>query len=187
MEDKDGFFIDDEKIIIKQKNKIEDLPFDSNTKCMFCDSPFLDFEISKIFSIYCCRQCRYEKLKFITKTCAIKNYLLNEYDLRDLKYITRPNPHKGNWHDMILYIENQIKSICMKKYGNEEAVEEIIKNRKESIKQRKIKKLKTKIRDLKRRTIVKTNTREQHSHEFTGIGGVKKCIICGMKIEQEEI
>lgn len=188
MEDEEnGFFISENTLIPSKKSLIDDLPYDTNTKCIHCSSPFIDNELHKTFAIMCCSQCRYKKLKFVTKTTAIKEYLLSDYDLKNLKYISRPNPHKGNWHDMLLYLEDEIINISMNKYGNEDALEKIKLKRTETIKNRKIKKLKIKIRDLKRCTFVKTTENKKHTHSFIGTDKLKTCEICGLTLEQEEI
>lgn len=187
MDNKNGFFVDESNTKIKNKIQDEEFIFNSEINCIFCNSSFLDLEIKKVFNISCCGQCRYNKLKFVTKTTATKHYLLTESDLKNLKFISRPNPHKGNWHDMCLYLEDEIKKISMNKYQNEENLEEIKNNRIEIIKNRKIKKLKTKIRDLKRKTIITRPEIKKHTHFFIGSSKIKKCKECGMEIERESI
>ena len=88
---------------------------------------------------------------------------------------------------MLLYLEDEIINISMNKYGNEDALEKIKLKRTETIKNRKIKKLKIKIRDLKRRTFVKTTENKKHTHSFIGTDKLKTCEICGLTLEQEEI
>jgi DNA-repair protein complementing XP-A cells len=187
MDNENGFFT--EESTPKQRNitHTQDFVFNSSTKCIYCESAFLDQELDKVFGLACCTQCRYTNIKFVTKTTATKHYLLCENDLKNLKFISRPNPHKGNWHDMCLYLEDQIRTISMNKYGDEEVLEEIKNKRVDTIKRRKIKKLKTKIRDLKRKTFVDKEEKKKHVHEFVGSSNIKKCKECGMEIEQENI
>ncbi|WUR04100.1 DNA repair protein RAD14 [Vairimorpha necatrix] len=183
----EGFFVDTENIKQLKKQKIEDLPYDDALKCKYCDSPFIDSELYTTFNINSCKDCKYKNIKFITKTSVFKDYLLSEYDIRNIKYISRPNPHKGNWHDMLLYLEEEIKNISINKYGSEEEIEKNKNKKKEIIKNRKIKKLKMRVRELKRKTIVQEIRKEIHEHKFEGSGIKKKCQICGLEIEQEII
>lgn len=155
-------------------------------KCSFCDTPYIDTEMYTTFNIKTCRDCK-RSIKLITKTTALKEYLLTNEDLNKLNFITRPNPHKGNWHDMCLYMEEEVKKVSMNKFENEETLEKVKEERKEIIKNRKIKNIKKRIRDLKRRTFVDSVcNKEEHVHEFVGTDGNKVCS-CGMEIEQEEI
>lgn len=60
--------------------------------------------------MYCCSD--EEKHSLITKTEAMKEYLLKECDIEKreppLKYITRKNPHNVNWGEMKLYLQIQV-------------------------------------------------------------------------------
>ncbi|KAF9765069.1 DNA repair protein RAD14 [Nosema granulosis] len=191
-ENENGFFPENKNdVSLEETVKIEDVPLilplsDLNT-CKYCSSLPLDPEILKIFGLNICKQCRYTKLKFVTKTTANREYLLSNEDFKDLHYISRPNPHKGTWHDMQLYLLDEILEIAFKKYETLEKIEEVKQERDEKNKKRKIKKLKTKIRELKRRTIVKQSQQVKHTHVFSGEGCVKQCDICGMEVEQEEL
>lgn len=53
-----------------------------------------------------------EKHNLITKSEAMKEYLLKDCDLDKrepiLKYITRKNPHNSNWGMMKLYLQIQV-------------------------------------------------------------------------------
>lgn len=187
-EEECGFFPEENT---KEINKTEDIevsfPLSDSNTCKYCASVPLNAEILKIFNINVCKECGYKKLKFITKTTANKEYLLSNEDIKNLKYISRPNPHKGTWHDMQLYLLDEILEICLSKYGTLEKIEEIKMERENTNKKRKIKKLKTKIRDLKRRTIISQESIVKHVHDFEGEGTTKKCTTCGITIEQEEI
>ncbi|KAK6090617.1 hypothetical protein P3W45_000340 [Vairimorpha bombi] len=107
MDNENGFFT--EESTPKQRNitHTQDFVFNSSTKCIYCESAFLDQELDKVFGLACCTQCRYTNIKFVTKTTATKHYLLCENDLKNLKFISRPNPHKGNWHDMCLDLKRK--------------------------------------------------------------------------------
>ncbi|EOB12102.1 DNA-repair protein [Nosema bombycis CQ1] len=187
-EDECGFFTSQ---ITKEKKIMNDVelsfPIEKSNTCKYCESAHLDPEIINIFKISTCKQCRYSKMKFITKTTATKEYLLDNYELKCLKYLSRPNPHKGTWHDMHLYLEDEIVEIAKKKYGDLEKIEEIKSQREEVVTKRKIKNLQNRVRDLKRRTITKETKIERHIHNFIGEGSIKQCTGCGLKVEQEQI
>lgn len=187
-EEECGFFPEENgKDVSKTEDIVVTFPLSDLNTCRYCGSVPLNPELLKTFNINVCKQCGYTKLKFVTKTTANKEYLLANEDFKDLKYISRPNPHKGTWHDMHLYLLDEILEIATLKYNSLEKIEEIKIERENVNKKRKIKKLKSKIRDLKRRTIVKQPVGEKHSHNFEGDGTTKRCTICGMIIEQEEV
>lgn len=69
------------------------------------------YNIITHFTNYCFRDPE-EAHRLITKTEAVKEYLLKDCDLdkRDppLKCIKRKNPHNSNWGEMKLYLQIQV-------------------------------------------------------------------------------
>ncbi|TBU06145.1 DNA repair protein Rad14 [Hamiltosporidium magnivora] len=188
---KEGGFLlekDEQKKIDPKKDKDIILPYENNTSCKFCSNLNIDDEMHNIFGIFVCRDCRYKELKFITKTSCKKDYLLTEEEISIFKYLVRPNPHKGNWSDMNLYLKNEIEAFSLNKYKSFELLEEEKKIRLDNRQKKNKKKFIGKIRDLKRRTRIskKEIKEEKHVHNFITVDGVTKCS-CGMVIEMEDI
>lgn len=163
------------------------LPMFLNKNCRYCLQIPIDEEIDEIFGILVCRNCRYKELKLITKTSCLSNYLLTSEELRNFSFLDRPNPHKGTWSNMNLYLEDQIVEFAVKKWGSMEEIRKTKEKRGKALEDRKIRKLKDRIKDLKRRTRVKGENVEKHVHEFVvTLEGTSRCK-CGMVIEQEEL
>ncbi|THC92528.1 hypothetical protein EYZ11_008011 [Aspergillus tanneri] len=136
-------------------------------------------------------------------------------ELRDeelLPHLERPNPHKSTWNNMMLYLRYQVEEYAFssKKWGSAEALDAEFERRENEKKRRREAKFKTKLQDLKKRTRVDAYRRNRqgaaggsfgddlgnnrkHVHQWgrsvenaeTGIG-VKKCIDCGMEVEELE-
>lgn len=185
--DECGGFIPEKEV--STKNIIESsisLLFSSNNKCEYCDNSYLlDQEFLETFGLVVCQECRSQKFKVITKTKCIKDYLITTEEIEKFKHMVRPNPHKGTWSDMNLYLKEQIEEYAIKKWGSLEEIERIKLKRSKLLEERKIKKLKTKIRELQKKTRIKEIPKEKHRHDFKNINGVYKCV-CGMEVEQEE-
>ena len=152
--------------------------------------------------------------RYSQKTEAREDYLLTDPELKDvdlLPRLERPNPHKSTWNNMQLYLRYQVEEYAFsdRKWGSAEALDAEFEKRQKDKKQRKEEKFQNKLLELKKRTRVeayrrsksgaggefgdKVRTRgEQHEHEW-GITltnkesvGVKKCIECGMEVEEIE-
>ncbi|KAI9847318.1 MAG: hypothetical protein M1837_002905 [Sclerophora amabilis] len=131
-----------------------------------------------------------------------------------LPHIERPNPHKSTWNNMMLYLRYQVEEYAFspKKWGSAEALDQEFIKRESEKKKRKEDKFRSKLQDLKRRTRVEAYRRNRekggagggqfgddlklggkHQHEWgitvdnpdTGVG-VKRCIECGMEVEELE-
>lgn len=187
MEEKGGFLSDsdtEEKTTQKigEEQSIS-LPRYKNDCCMYCKIIPVVYEIKKEFGILICSSCSRSKLKFITKSTAKNSYLLTEEEISEYRFLTRPNPHKGSWNDMHLYLENQIVEFALKKHGSISNIQNMIDQRKEKIKSKKIKKIKNKINELKKKTFLKTK-KDRHVHKFVYVNEKSVCE-CGMTIEEE--
>ncbi|KAK4937250.1 DNA repair protein rad14 [Elasticomyces elasticus] len=162
-----------------------------------------------------CKEKFPEKYSLLTKTEAREDYLLTEPELKDenlLPHLERPNPHKSTWHNMFLYLRCQVEEYAFseKRWGSAEALDAEFEKRETEKKRRKENKFKSRLADLKKRTRVEAHQRSRkgggggnfgddlgdgkHSHEFgrpvdnpdTGMP-VKKCIICGLEVEELEL
>jgi DNA-repair protein complementing XP-A cells len=76
--------------------------------------------------------------------------------LRDaelLPHLSRPNPHKSHWHDMMLFLRYQVEAYAFEtKWGSAEALDAEFARREADKKRRKEAKFKEKLLDLKKRT-----------------------------------
>lgn len=186
-------------------------------KCRECGALEIDWKWSDIFDVAVCNTCKEkfpEKYSLLTKTEVRTDYLLTEDELKDeelLPHLERPNPHKTNWHNMYLYLRFQVEDYAFseKRWGSAEALDAEFERRQVQTKERKEKKFKNKLEELKKRTQMEAWKRKRagnggnfgddmgdgrHVHEYgravenpkTGIP-VKKCIGCGIEVEELEL
>ncbi|CAI2163310.1 4966_t:CDS:2 [Funneliformis geosporum] len=154
-----------------------------NPKCKECNSLELDNLFRKTFKVNICKKCKGEypeKYSLITKTEAKEDYLLTDAELKDveiLPHLSKPNPHKTTWNNMMLFLREQVEEFAFKKWGSEEGLDQEYERRE----------------DLRRRTRTETleqNRRKVHKHEFgeveedteTGVT-TQCCKTCGLRIE----
>ncbi|KAI1396674.1 DNA repair protein [Hypoxylon fuscum] len=129
-------------------------------KCRECNSLEIDFQWEEVFGCAICNSCKEkypEKYSLLTKTEAREDYLLTEPELRDdelLPHLSRPNPHKSHWHDMMLFLRCQVEEYAFgdKKWGSAEALDAEFERREADKKKKKETKFKEKLLDLKKRT-----------------------------------
>jgi len=155
-----------------------------------------------------------EKYSLLTKTEAKEDYLLTDPELKDedlLPHLEKPNPHKSTWNNMMLFLRYQVEEYAInKKWGGEDKLDEAFEKRESEKKRRKQEKFKSKLQELKKKTRVEAWRRARkgeeggefgddirrngrHVHEWgrpivnedTGVG-VKKCVDCGMEVEEIE-
>lgn len=182
MEDDCGFFRDEDGE--KEAKKTPSIP-SHRGRCMFCDQPPLDAEMEKTFGIAVCTHCSRAELKFVTKTTCMQDYLLTAEELRQFGCLSRPNPRKGSWNDMQLYLEDQIKKYAIEKHGALEAISKLKEERQAKKKAKKLEKVNKRVKELKRKTFI-PERREKHVHRFVNKGKTSVCE-CGMEIEEEEL
>lgn len=185
--DEDGGFFKCEESTSSQIAENDDIiiPVSKENTCSHCGGIPLSSEMKNVFGVHICKKCQYSKLKFITKTRCKEDYMLTDEEISQFKYLTRPNPHKGSWNDMQLYIETQIADFSLSKYGSVEKIEENKQLREENNKKIKVNRIKQKIKEMKKKTFLKPE-KQQHIHKFVKNGKFSICK-CGMKIEQEEL
>ncbi|KAL6248186.1 DNA repair protein rad14 [Rhinocladiella similis] len=190
---------------------------DDTKSCRDCGTQEVDWKWLEVFGIAVCNACKDklpEKYSLLTKTEAKEDYLLTDPELKDeklLPHLERPNPHKSSWHNMFLYLRCQVEDYAFseKKWGSAEALDAEFERRQTDKKRRKESKFKSRLADLKKRTRVEAHQRSRkggggnfgddvgerkHVHEFgrsidnpeSGIP-VKKCIICGLEVEEIDL
>ena len=191
-------------------------------KCRECRSPEIDFVWAEVFKLYVCSPCKDrhpDKYSLLTKTECREDYLLTEPELRDvelLPHLSKPNPHKSHWHDMMLFLRCQVEEYAFKeKWGSAEALDAEFERRTAEKRARKDKKFREKLTDLKRKTRTEAFRRQaaasrakdggegpakfgdavgsgRHVHEWgravENEDGmtVKTCTGCGMEVEELE-
>jgi DNA-repair protein complementing XP-A cells len=146
-------------------------------KCRECGSLEIDFVWEEVFKIIVCNKCKDahpDKYSLLTKTECREDYLLTEPELRDealLPHLSRPNPHKSHWHDMMLFLRCQVEEYAFseRKWGSAEAMDAEFERREADKKRRKEAKFKSKLLDLKKRTRTEAY-RRQHGKLGSGAG-----------------
>ncbi|KAF2715267.1 DNA repair protein [Pleomassaria siparia CBS 279.74] len=194
---------------------------DIKGKCRECKSLEIDWKWQDVFGISVCNRCKDtvpDKYSLLTKTEAREDYLLTDPELKDedlLPHLEKPNPHKTNWNNMQLFLRLQVEYYALsKKWGSAAALDEEYEKRQKIAKERKEKKFKNKLNDLKKRTRVEAYKRarmqggdganvqfgdriagigDKHVHEWgrsvldpeTGMTR-KTCVECEMEVEELE-
>ena len=85
--------------------------------CLECSEQFCESYLLTSFDYDVCDGCKETskdgKHELITKTDAVKEFLLKDYDFDrrepPLKFITRKNPHNQRWGMMKLYLRVQVR------------------------------------------------------------------------------
>ncbi|KAF2106789.1 XPA protein C-terminus-domain-containing protein [Lophiotrema nucula] len=202
------------------KGKYGDGKREVKGKCRECSSLEIDWKWQDVFGIGVCNRCKDEvpdKYSLLTKTEAREDYLLTDPELKDeelLPHLERPNPHKTNWNNMQLFLRLQVEAYAFspQKWGSPEALDVEYEKRSKIAKERKEKKFKNKLDELKKRTRVEAYKRakmggggsaqfgdkirgigDKHVHEWgrsllnpeTGMMK-KRCEECGMEVEELE-
>ncbi|CEJ81778.1 Putative DNA repair protein RAD14 [[Torrubiella] hemipterigena] len=214
--------------LIREMKRLKSGPFEpgltvlqdesQKKRCRECRSMDIDFVWEEVFHICVCSKCKEkfpDKYSLLTKTECKEDYLLTDPELRDpelLPHLSKPNPHKSHWHDMMLFLRCQVEDYALKtKWGSSEALDAEYERRETQKKARKEKVFKEKLLDLKRKTrtdafrrqagtLSKTGASKfgdavgsgRHVHEWgrtveneEGMT-IKTCVECGMEVEELE-
>ncbi|OAA37642.1 DNA repair protein rad14 [Metarhizium rileyi] len=188
-------------------------------RCRECKSLEIDFVWEEVFHICVCNKCKEkipEKYSLLTKTECKEDYLLTDPELRDpelLPHLSKPNPHKSHWHDMMLFLRFQVEEYAVNtKWGSAEKLDAEYERREAQKKARKEAKFKEKLMDLKRKTRTDAFRRQagtlsnsgarkfgdsireaKHVHKWgrtveneEGMT-IKTCVDCGMEVEEMEL
>ncbi|KAG0245401.1 hypothetical protein BGW41_000028 [Actinomortierella wolfii] len=179
---------------------------EDNPECQDCKSVDVDFQILRHFNVGVCIACRDrqpEKYSLLTKTECRQDYLLTDPELRDRELFPwweRPNPKKSTWNNMMLYLRCQVEEYAFKKWGGPEGLDAEFERRERQKLERKEKKFKQELRDLRNKTRTSVwqdkNLQKRpktHQHSFgvalvdpkTG-ASVQTCVECGIQVECEE-
>lgn len=73
------------------------------------------------FGVFVCFECRkrlpalYES---VTKSKAMKEYLLSDFDLSDLRFVEKPNARGGGFRPMKLYLRLHLQTTAEAKWGS---------------------------------------------------------------------
>ncbi|KUI68042.1 DNA repair protein RAD14 [Cytospora mali] len=189
-------------------------------KCRECGNFEIDWVWEEVFGCCVCNACKEkfpEKYSLLTKTECREDYLITDPELRDkelLPHLSRPNPHKSHWHDMMLFLRYQVEEYAFNtKWGSAEALDAEFERRETNKKKRKEEKFREKLLDLKKKTRTDAYRRGtgsslsgggakfgqdlgankgKHVHEWgraiqneEGMS-VKTCVSCGMEVEELE-
>ncbi|KAK3314470.1 XPA protein C-terminus-domain-containing protein [Apodospora peruviana] len=146
-------------------------------KCRECGNLEIDFVWEEIFRCQVCNGCKEkfpEKYSLLTKTECREDYLITDPELKDpelLPHLSKPNPHKSHWHDMMLFLRYQVEEYAFgTKWGSAEALDAEFERRENDKKRRKETKFKEKLLDLKRKT--RTDAyRRNNAAAGSGTGG----------------
>ena len=127
------------------------------------------------------------------------------YDTAELKdeeilpHLEQANPHKSTWSNMMLYVRYQVEEQAIRKWGSLEAMDKEYERRVQDKKRRQDKKFTSKLRDLKKRTMVENWKRERNKQSAQGrhehVWGaavrnretgetVRTCEECGFELEE---
>lgn len=161
------------------------LPTDTMDACMHCGGIPVSQEMRGCLGLLVCDRCSRSRVRLITKTNCRERYLLTEEEILQFRCLTRPNPHRGSWNDMQLYLEDEISKFSIQKHGSLEEVERIKGERSEQLKRRRMGKIKKQVKSLKQKVFLKPR-KEFHRHTFRRVGPRGVCE-CGMEVELEEI
>ncbi|KAK0662873.1 DNA repair protein RAD14 [Lasiodiplodia hormozganensis] len=147
-------------------------------KCRECGSREIDFQWQEVFGVGVCAACKErlpERYSLLTKTEAREDYLLTDPELRDEELFPRlekPNPRSATYHSMQLFLRCQLEEYAFsaRKWGSAEALDAEFARREADKKDRKEKKFKSKLEDLKKRTRVEAYKRSRQAGAAVGDG-----------------
>ncbi|KAJ3037890.1 hypothetical protein HDV00_001234 [Rhizophlyctis rosea] len=147
-----------------------------------------------------CKDAVPDKYSLLTKTECREDYLLTESELRDssrLPHWIRPNPHKSTYSNMLLYLRLQVEAFAWEKWGGPEQLDAEFDRREKEKKDRKAKKFKAKLNELRKKTRTSTWTRAtevEHQHEYGeeefdegNNRYTKSCVSCGFQMSYEAL
>lgn len=134
--------------------------------CDICHNNGVDQSIRRAFKVNYCTKCK-GKLKLISQSTAIKEYLVSKDDLKRLQKIEVPNPKNEGWRPMLLYSKEEVERVSKEKYPD---VDEEKVKRDQKKKEKGRKQLMKKLSLLKRHTRPKISEEKAHVHKFNSNG-----------------
>ncbi|CEP61160.1 DNA repair protein RAD14 LALA0_S02e08064g [Lachancea lanzarotensis] len=179
-------------------------------KCTECEiNTELDPLLHDVFKLQVCKACvkaHPEKFSLLTKTECKEDYFLTDPELNDTALFHRfekPNPHSGTFARMQLFVRCQVEEFSYNKWGSAEGLDSEWQRREEGKAQRREKKYKEKMKQMRIKTRAQEYTRKlldrkhgkEHIHEFSAaVGGgtneeglqilKRRCQSCGMETEE---
>ncbi|KAJ2470933.1 DNA repair protein rad14 [Coemansia sp. RSA 2322] len=203
---------------------LDEIPFspdpDDALKCCECGSIDLDVVYLKVFKAMVCKPCIDkipDKYSLLTKTEAKeasgpnKSPMLFQHIIHldaTNAYLpafspfggTVANPHKSTWNNMLLYMRQHLEAFATKKWDGLDNLDREFERRVDEKRDRKEKKYKQSVANLRRRTRVeewekarreRLQIEAEHEHTYESIdsedGTTQKCTVCGLVIEVEEL
>ncbi|GAV28828.1 hypothetical protein PMKS-002305 [Pichia membranifaciens] len=180
-------------------------------KCYECGSVDLDKKMLEVFNCRVCKSCKEkhpEKYSLLTKTECKEDYFMTEPELADLglfRRIVKENPHSGTFSRMQLFLRYQIEEYAFKKWGSSDNLDKEWLRREEMRKNRREKRFNNKLREMRKKLRAEELTRnlraqrdKKHVHDWSfperkkpadgeevlENSFVKRCIDCGMEVEE---
>ncbi|SCV03910.1 LAME_0H14224g1_1 [Lachancea meyersii CBS 8951] len=179
-------------------------------RCTECEiNTELDPLLHDVFKLQVCKACvkgHPEKFSLLTKTECKEDYFLTDPELNDTALFHRfekPNPHSGTFARMQLFVRCQVEAFAYQKWGGEEGLDGEWQKREEGKAQRREKKYKEKMKEMRIKTRAQEYTKKlldrkhgkEHVHEFSAAidGGVneeglhilkRRCIGCGLETQE---
>ncbi|EOD46323.1 putative dna repair protein rad14 protein [Neofusicoccum parvum UCRNP2] len=146
--------------------------------CGECGSREIDFQWRAVFGVAVCGACKErlpERYSLLTKTEAREDYLLTDPELRDEQLfprLERPNPRSATYHSMQLFLRCQLEAYAFsaRKWGGPDALDAEFARREADKKDRREKRFKSKLDDLKKRTRVEAYRRSRQAGAAVGDG-----------------
>ncbi|KAI8920593.1 hypothetical protein BC831DRAFT_515439 [Entophlyctis helioformis] len=102
----------------------------------------------------------------------------------------KANPHKSTYSNMLLYLRKQVEAFAWNKWGSPEALDAEFERREDEKQERKAKKFKKKLAELRKKTRTSTwqlQREQDHEHEFGDDQHYQKCQSCGLEVEFETL
>ena len=176
-----GFFIDEED---EDSQGVPAAPLlapiidPDRPSCLECSQEFADSYLLQSFDYEVCDKCRDTerdgKHELITKTDAVKEFLLKDHDLESrepvLKFITRKNPHNNRWGNMKLYLRLQVEQRALDVWESPENLEKAHSEREEKRHKAKTKKFMGKLKALRMQVrgslYQKKDFAAEHQHDY---------------------
>lgn len=202
---------DKQSMVALQDDDYELPPVDYHgaPQCYECKSIELDKKMLEVFNCRVCKSCREkypEKYSLLTKTECKEDYFMTEPELADeelFKRIVKENPHSGTFSRMQLFLRYQIEEHAFKKWGSEEKLDAEWLRREEMRKNRREKRFSNKLKEMRKKLRAEELTRNlrlirdnKHIHDWCAPIRkvddennmdnvyVKRCIECGMEVEE---
>jgi DNA-repair protein complementing XP-A cells len=108
----------------------------------------------------------------------------------------KQNPHKQDWHHMLLFLRCQVEDYAFKRWTSEQGLDEEHERRKRVKTDKAELTFQSKLADLRKRAsgsgkknkTVLVKKQKEHVHTFEQVeNGVQKCSACGFTVEMEEL